>query len=246
MNLVIDVGNTFSKVAVFQKDTLIKLSKVGSGELLEEIKIFLKELPIHYAILSSVGVVNDEVVSFLKERIEFLQMSSNLTLPFVNKYATPHTLGQDRVALAAGAVSAYPDSNVLVIDAGTCITYDVVTAKKEYLGGAISPGLQMRFNALHTFTAKLPLIVMEDEAMDEVEVVGSGTKSGMISGVVNGVILEIEGFIANNTNKFKDLTVILTGGNGYFLSKRLKNGIFANSNFLVEGLNVILEHNKHE
>ncbi|HSM63616.1 MAG TPA: type III pantothenate kinase, partial [Gillisia sp.] len=155
---------------------------------------------------------------------------------------TPKTLRNDRIAVRSAACKTYPTQNVLVIDAGTCITFDFKNAENRYLGGAISPGLQMRFQAMHTFTENLPLL----EPEDEVELIGNTTVKSMQSGVVTGIIAEIEGVISRYSSQFEDLKIILTGGDSQFLCKRLKNSIFANSNFLLEGLNYILEFNKSQ
>jgi type III pantothenate kinase len=135
----------------------------------------------------------------------------------------------------------YPDNNVLIIDAGTCITYDFITNKNEYLGGAISPGIRMRYKGLNNLTANLPLL----ETKSPEDIIGSSTNSSIHSGVVNGVVNEIDGFINAYKEKYSYLTVILTGGDANFLSEQLKSSIFANSNFLLEGLNYILEFNSN-
>ncbi|MGB8374634.1 MAG: type III pantothenate kinase, partial [Salegentibacter sp.] len=150
------------------------------------------------------------------------------------------TLGKDRIALTAAACLQYPGENVLVIDAGTCVTYDFKSEREEYLGGAISPGLSMRFRALHEFTSKLPLVAPEEKT----ELEGSSTEESINTGVLMGLRLEIDGMIDSYREKKKFLTVILTGGDMQILSVRLKNSIFANPNFLLSGLNYILEFNK--
>ena len=161
-------------------------------------------------------------------------------MPIKLAYDTPETLGVDRLGLAVAAYFHNPHKNTLVIDAGSCITYDILTAEDRYLGGAISPGINMRYKALHNQTAGLPLL----EKVMPSTIVGSNTKMGMHSGVVNGVCLEIDGVVTQYKDLFKDLTVILTGGDAHFLSKRLKNTIFAHSDFLLLGLYRLLEHNK--
>ena len=145
----------------------------------------------------------------------------------------------DRIALVAAAVSKYQNQNVLIIDAGTCITFDFVNSSKNYLGGAISPGIEMRYKSLNKFTKKLPLLMREEAA----NLIGTSTETCIHSGVINGVISEIDSIIAKYRKKNKDLTVVLTGGDANFLSNRLKNGIFANPFFLLEGLNTILTFN---
>jgi len=167
-------------------------------------------------------------------------LSHTSKTPFKNSYATPDTLGADRIAVVVAAFYEYPRKNVLVIDAGTCITYDIINDYGEYLGGAISPGLQMRYKAMHNQTDALPLL-RPNEILD---FVGNTTESSMHSGVINGTVQEVDGVIEQYKQRFKDLTVILTGGDAHFFAKRLKNSIFANSKFLLEGLNYLLEYNK--
>ena len=147
----------------------------------------------------------------------------------------------DRIALASAATHLYPNKNMLVIDAGTCITYDFISSEKEYIGGSISPGISLRYKSLHTFTDKLPLL----EANNSKLLTGNNTATSIHTGVVNGVLYEIDGFIEAYKNNYENLTVILTGGDAHFLRDTIKNDIFANSNFLLEGLNHILEYNKH-
>lgn len=242
MNLIVDAGNSIVKIAIFNKGEFIKSANVSYDEVLEVLQEWLKTFTCTHAIVATVTNMLDEVVAMLNTKVVVYMLSQRLKLPFINNYGTPATLGQDRVALAAAAAWTYPNSNVLVIDAGTCVTYEFVNSKAEYKGGAIAPGLRMRLRAMHHFTAKLP----EVSVVDLVEVVGNSTVTCMLSGAVNGMAFEIDGFITDYQNKYEDLTVILTGGDSKILSKRLKNGIFANSNFLLEGLNAILEHNKSE
>jgi type III pantothenate kinase len=149
-------------------------------------------------------------------------------------------LGVDRIGLATAAFYFNPKRNTLVIDAGTCLTYDMVNDYGEYLGGAISPGLSMRYKALHDQTLKLPFL----ETKEPHDFIGNSTDNCIHSGVVNGICVEIDGVIDQYRERFVDLTVILTGGDSQFLSKRLKNTIFAHSNFLLLGLNYLLEYNK--
>ncbi len=241
MNLVIDVGNSFVKLAVFQKSELVEKKIVTKPNFEEEIQKFFQQYPkIDHKILSSVSGSSFLIPDFLENDKKLMELNAETPLPFLNRYTTPKSLGNDRKALVAAAAKYFENSNVLVIDAGTCITYDFKNDKNEYLGGAISPGLNMRFKALHTFTANLP----ELTPSNEVELIGQSTANSMNSGVVHGVSGEIEGFISSYSERFENLEIIFTGGDAQFLSKRLKNGIFANSNFLLEGLNYILEFNK--
>ena len=240
MNLIVDVGNTFVKFAVFENNTLIhKVSfKLKDFEL--EYKQLSKAFPnLKAAIISSVGRLSKAQAEIIAKDLTVLELNYKTKLPFRNRYKTPKTLGVDRIALASASVQQFPDRNALIIDAGTCITYDFVTKKNSYLGGAISPGIRIRYQALHNLTANLPLL----EKNQPKTITGNTTESSIHSGVVNGVIKEIDGVIDQYRSKYQDLTVILTGGDANFLSNQLKNSIFANSNFLLEGLNFILEFN---
>ena len=242
MNIVIDVGNTQIKVAVFYNNKL-QLKEVCNNSSFEEVlkKIDLKYPIIRHALISLVGVFEDRNMQLLNKQYKTLVLSHNLNFPFINKYETPNTLGVDRIALSSAAVSTFPKTNCLIIDAGSCITYDFVTNKAEYLGGAISPGIKMRYKALHTFTKNLP----ELSPKKENSIIGKSTQSSINIGVVQGVLYEIQGYISQYSKEYKDLTIILTGGDAHFLLDSLNFNIFANSNFLLEGLNYILELNKN-
>ena len=244
MNLVIDIGNTFIKLAVFQKNTLqekILIQRQNFSAGLQNIFNEYHKSPykIDKAILSSVAETEIPWPDDLQVPPNLLILVPDTPLPFINRYKSPQTLGNDRKALVAAAAQQYPDSNVLVIDAGTCITYDFKNEQNEYLGGGISPGLQMRYNAMHHFTARLPKL----EPVAEVNLIGDSTENSMHSGVVLGMAHEIDGLIAHYQREHNSLKIILTGGDAHFLSLQLKNTIFASSNFLVEGLNHILEFN---
>ena len=241
MNLIIDAGNTFVKLAVFENGSILYDDNTEVSNLIKKVKEVFDNYPkIEWAIVSS-------VVNLTKKQINALAIFCNVHIldqksktPFKNSYATPQTLGVDRIALATAAFYHNPKGNTLVIDAGTCITYDMINDIGEYLGGGISPGLAMRYKALHQNTSKLPFL----DIKDPIDLIGNTTDSSIHSGVVNGVCAEIDGVIDQYKSRFKDLTVILTGGDALFLSKRLKNTIFALSKFLLEGLNYLLDYNK--
>ncbi len=240
MNLIIDVGNTYVKLAVFHNNVLFEKLTVEYNEFLKTAQKILEKYPIiSKGVISSVGKLKSKDVQIVASKINLLLLDSNTRLPFKNSYKTPKTLGVDRIALVAASVDQFSNNNVLIIDAGTCITYDFITDKNEYLGGAISPGIRLRYHSLHNLTANLPLL---DSKLPE-SLIGNSTDSSIHSGVIFGVLKEIDGVINEYNKKYSDLTVILTGGDTNFLSKQLKNGIFANSNFLLEGLNFILEYN---
>ncbi|GAA4282461.1 type III pantothenate kinase [Gaetbulibacter aestuarii] len=240
MNLIIDVGNSFVKLAVFQADKFIHKEQVELSNLLVTVEKLKSSFPlIKDVIIASVNTLPDQDREKLASRFNLLELSWKTKLPFKNHYKTPETLGVDRLALISAAVHQYPDRNVLIIDAGTCVTFDFKDSENNYLGGAISPGLRMRYKAMHNFTAKLPVL---DPTFPR-HFVGNTTAEAMHSGVVNGLVNEIDGVIRQYEQDYSDLTVILTGGDAKFLSKQLKSSIFANSNFLLEGLNHILNFN---
>lgn len=240
MNLIVDVGNSYVKFAVFQQGKLIH-KIVSELSLLNDTYKNIKDnfLNIEKVIISSVGKLESKQIETIKKQDNVLILNSDVKLPFQNLYKTPKTLGVDRIALVSAAVNQFQNKNVLIIDAGTCITYDYITSKNQYLGGAISPGIRLRYHSLHNLTANLPLLDYEIPK----NIIGQSTSEAIHSGVINGVLKEIDGVIDEYQKKYSDLTVILTGGDTNFLSNQLKNSIFANSNFLLEGLNFILEFN---
>lgn len=240
MNLAIDVGNTFTKIGVFEKEALIHNLNCPTENLIQCIDQLSKEFSVKKGIIAFVGNLKKEDLQLLKTQIPLVVMDSSISVPFKNSYSTPKTLGVDRIALASAATRIFPQKNVLVIDAGTCITYDFKSSKNEYLGGSISPGLKMRYAAMNHFTANLPLLTQKPIE----SFIGSDTETSMHTGVIYGMTNEIDGFIEAYQNKFIDLTVILTGGDALFLRDKLKNDIFAHPNFLLEGLNYILEFNQ--
>ncbi|MFK7746804.1 MAG: type III pantothenate kinase [Kordia sp.] len=243
MNLIVDAGNTYVKVAVFQEDKMLSHESFKKELFQKKIKKILKEYAdIDKMITSSVTKLSNDTKAFLKTlHIKVHTLTHKTKVPFQNNYATPETLGVDRIALVVAAVTQYPKQNVLVIDAGTCITYDFKTNKEVYLGGGISPGLQLRYKTLNLLTANLPLLAPK---MPE-SYIGDSTETAIHSGVSVGVITEIDGIIERYKEQFEHLTVILTGGDTNFLAKRLKNTIFANSKFLLQGLNNVLEYNRY-
>lgn len=240
MNLVVDIGNTRIKFAIFENQSLVIDQKSASNEFLLKVKELFKAFPkIDNAIISSVKKLDKEV-EILSLFCKVHVLSHKSKTPFKNEYATPDTLGVDRIAVVTAAFYTNPRKNTLVIDAGTCITYDIINTYGVYLGGAISPGILMRYKAMHNQTDGLPLLQIDELT----NFIGTTTESSMHSGVINGTVQEVDGVIKQYKEHFKDLTVILTGGDAHFFAKRLKNSIFANSKFLLEGLNYLLEYNK--
>lgn len=241
MNLIVDVGNSFVKLAVFERGDLLFKTSVKTEAFEEQLKAIRAEYRINKTIVSSVGQLPSKYLERLKHHGNLVILNAEVKVPFENLYSTPKTLGVDRIALVSASAQQFAQHDVLIIDAGTCITYDFINDKNQYLGGAIAPGIRMRYKALHTFTANLPLL----ETQEVKNLIGNSTSSSIHSGVVMGVLKEIEGVIFEYKKKYPDLTVILTGGDANFLSKQLKNSIFANSNFLLEGLNFVLEFNSN-
>ena len=239
MILTVDVGNTQIKSAVFEENTLIEKEIFAFSDFQISVENILKKfLKISVLVIASVGKLEKEQLEVFSERVKIYFIDREKELPFVNRYATPATLGIDRLVLTAGAVLKYPSKNRLIIDAGTCVTYDFVDKDDIYYGGAISPGFRLRYEAMHNYTAKLPLLKLE-----EVEnVIGNSTNNSMHSGVVNGLTFEIDGYIDAIKAEKENFIIILTGGDANFLAKRLKNTIFANSNFLLESLNSLYQY----
>jgi type III pantothenate kinase len=239
MNLIIDVGNTRVKVALFKGDSIFDTYQFAKSKIAKKIKDIVEKHDVTNGIISSVASISEKEFKKIEQLVPLLRLNHESRVPFKNEYATPITLGVDRIALASASVFKFPNKNVLVIDAGTCITYDFIDKKGVYYGGAIAPGIEMRYKSLYTFTDKLPLL----DVTDPKQLTGNSTEESIHSGIVNGILSEIEGVIDRYKEKNKELTVVLTGGDTNFLAKRLKNSIFANPNFLLEGLNNILNYN---
>jgi type III pantothenate kinase len=241
LNLIIDIGNTNAKVALV-KDSVLQFKE---SVQLNELIFLMEKLTDQYSeiksgILSSVVNVPEDVLKKLNEKCNLLVFDSTTKIPITNNYKNPKTLGKDRLAAAVGACSNFKNSNTLIIDVGTCLKIDFVNSANEYCGGMISPGLNMRFKALHTFTDKLPLIT---EIHKEVEITADTTKNSLLSGVMNGMNFEINGFIKHYLKKYSDLIIVTTGGDINFFELEPKNCIFARPNLIIEGLNEILLFN---
>lgn len=240
MNLVVDVGNTLIKLAIFDNKALVYKKIDVKSDFDKNIEFILNEYPsVNQVALSVVGSFSEKSKGKLQKYYNVFEINSTIKTPFVNDYTTPLSLGVDRIALVSAASDQFPDKNSLIIDVGTCVTYDFLNAEGHYKGGAIAPGINMRYKSLHIYTENLPLL----DANIPKNIVGTSTQTSIHSGVIFGVTLEIDGVITHYKQDFQDLTVILTGGNAHFLRDRLKNSIFANSNFLLEGLNYLLEYN---
>jgi type III pantothenate kinase len=239
MILTVDVGNTRIKAAVFEGDILLDHVVFTKKELQKNIENILKKFKnITHLVVASVGDIEKESFLVFNNEIIVHFVTHNDPFPFVNEYETPQTLGIDRMVLATGATLQFPAQNRLVIDAGTCVTYDFIDENNVYLGGAISPGLRLRYESLHNYTSKLPLLQLENPK----QFIGRSTSQSIHSGIVNALVYEIDGFIDEYQGLFSNFIIILTGGDTEFLAKRLKNTIFANSNFLIESLNQTFQY----
>ena len=236
MNIVVDYGNSSAKVGIFDKDRLEKQVTFSSAE---ELKEFLQNYSASSIIISSVAKDAAEVAAWATHVKRKYILNPSLPLPIKNLYATPETLGVDRIAGVCGARQKFPDEPCLVIDAGTCITYDFLDRHGNFLGGAISPGLMMRFQAVHTFTSKLPLV----SPVEKVMLIGDSTEHCIQSGVINGLAEELNGIISRYQREFEGLRVILCGGDARFFENILKGPIFAVPELVLSGLNSILNYN---
>lgn len=242
MRLVVDCGNTCVKVAVFtDQDTIVCLHR-WVNPTCSHFEKLLQEYTIQSAIVCSVVAIKDSWMCLLQQALPYVLVLDHQTpLPIKNAYKTPHTLGYDRLAVVVGANALQPNTPILVIDAGTAITYELLTADNVYQGGNIAPGATMRLQAMNHFTHKLPLLSLqevEDEGM------GNDTKSAMLLGVIQGIVFEIEGYIVKLKEKYPNLFVFFTGGDAFFFEKRVKSSIFVSPNLLLLGLHSILVYNE--
>ena len=230
----IDIGNTRTKAAVFKNSTMLSEFVIHQPD---DLHTFIQTQQPEYVVMCAVGAGADEVADQIENhKVQLLRVTSKTEFPFVINYETPHTLGMDRVAGVAAAQHYYPGKNCLVIDLGTCITYDFLSSENIYSGGAIAPGMQMRLKAMHEFTHKLP----QPELAWPLDFEGKSTNQALLSGVCVGVADEINGKIERYTQRYGDVQILLCGGNSAMLAKHIKNNIFAVPSLVLEGLNQIL------
>ena len=240
MLLAIDQGNTSIKTGI--EDEYGKLSDVRSFQSLQECLTYIKNLPIKYAIVSSVADAGQQtqLLNNVSSLFTVISLQPNTPSPLKNEYTWPEQLGSDRLADAVGAWSFFPYQHSLVIDCGTCINYEVVTNSGAYIGGGISPGLQMRLHSMHSGTGKLPMIKNVEFTG---EFIGKSTQACMVNATTWGIIGEIEKMISNLESEYPQINVILTGGDALYFGKYLKNKIFAHPNLALTGLIEILKYN---
>jgi len=237
VNYTIDQGNSLIKVASFEENTL---KEIFCWKTEEEVSRHFAQSRDNCMIVCSVSGNQNSLKDILHPLNKVLVLDYQTPLPIVNGYKSPKTLGMDRVAAACGANALFPKETCMIVDMGTCITYELIDSEKIYHGGIISPGCMMRFEAMHRQTSGLPLI----KEMSEEDLIGQTTKASMVSGVVNGIVHEIEGFILNFRKRFGDLKVILTGGDSVYFESKLKASTFIAQNLVHIGLNSILRYNE--
>lgn len=240
LNLILDIGTTYIKIAIFSKSEM--LFRESLPEISPEyISTIAGNFPgIRNSIISSVRKRDVSLLEYLNKDFEFtIELSEKTPLPVKNQYRSPATLGYDRLAAVVGANTMFPGTNILVVDIGSALTIDFINSANEYHGGNISPGMMMRYRALHEFTSNLPL----EYPNDSQEFMGSDTPGAIISGVQNGLILELEGYINRFSEKKKGLKVILTGGDAEFFAEKISFKVITDPNLTLKGLNRILEYN---
>ena len=239
MNLIIDIGNTIAKMAVFDGGRIVEVV-YDSNLTLERLPEVCRTYTIEKAIVATVIDLSREVLSQLEGMaVPILWLNEKTSLPVENLYETPRTLGYDRMAAVVGANEQFPGRDILVIDAGTCITYEFVDAAARYHGGNISPGLQMRFKALHQFTGRLPMVALEGRMVP----MGKDTDTAIRAGVLKCIEYEILCYVTAMKHKYPELLVFLTGGDDFSFDTNLKSIIFADRFLVLKGLNRILNYN---
>ena len=238
MKLIIDIGNTVVKIALFKGKQLQNTTIIDECTL-QNILSFVNNHDISGTIISSVKDINSNIKKLI-HHFDALFLDFNTLLPIIIDYKTPNTLGKDRIAAVVGASILFPKQDVLVFDAGTCLTIDFITKERVYKGGRISPGIAMRYRALHQLTNQLPLCSFSSERI----LMGYDTESSIISGVQQGILAEVREIINVYKKENKETIITVTGGDCFFFEKELKNSIFVNSFLVMEGLNEILDYNE--
>lgn len=239
MNLIIDIGNTVAKLAVFEQGEPLEVIRC-CNQTLDKLPMLCQKYPIRRGIVSSVVTLSDTVLQQLAHwDFPIIRLTHETPVPIKNLYKTPQTLGADRLAAVIGANAIQPNRDLLIIDAGTCITFDFIDRHGQYHGGNISPGMEMRLKSLHAFTNKLP----EVKADGKIPSYGDTTETAIRAGVYHGITFEIAGYISQLQKNYPQLLVFLTGGDKFSFDTNLKSSIFADSFLVLKGLNRILEYN---
>jgi len=239
VNLIIDIGNTVAKLAIFDQGEPLEVVHC-SNQTLDSLPLLCRKYPIQRGILSSVITLSSLVMERLGQlSFPVIRLTHETPVPIKNLYKTPETLGADRLAAVIGANAIRPNRDLLIIDAGTCITFDFIDKHGQYHGGNISPGMEMRLKALHAFTAKLPEVTADGET----PAYGDSTETAIRAGVYHGIAFEIEGYIRQLQKNYPQLLVFLTGGDRFSFDTNLKSSIFADSFLVLKGLNRILAYN---
>lgn len=238
MNLIIDQGNTAVKYAVFNDNRCVEQGVFEEKDCTEVFERIQENYFIDKCMYVSV-VKDSRVRELLRQKGILFELDENTKLPFTNSYRTPKTLGKDRIAAVAGALAESVDAPLLVIDAGTAITYDFLDREFCYLGGAISPGANMRAKAMNSFTSQLPTVTISSD----VPLIGRNTTECLQAGIFHGIVNEMDGTINAYLANYPETQVYLTGGDALLFAKKLKNTIFAHPNLVLTGLNFLLEYN---
>ena len=236
--LIIDLGNTRAKVAVFVGHELKEVKFFDAPVPGQLLKPYLEPNDLRACIISSVSMPTAPFGELLSE-VQVVEFNPTTPLPIINLYGSPATLGADRLAVAVAAQGLYPGKDVLIVDAGTAITYDFINKEGEYLGGGITAGVHMRFKALNAFTSRLPLV----ETQFPEFLIGRNSEESILTGVMNGIRAEIDGIIKEYKLLYPGIITLFTGGDMFYFEKNLKNNIFAIPNLVLTGLNLILEYN---
>lgn len=235
--LAVDIGNTRVKAAVFDGDRIVEVFSSEEAEFETRLREVVTRLRVAHGIASSTS--NQPVLLSGFEGVKMIQLDHSTPLPIEIEYDTPETLGHDRIAGVTGAHHLFPDSTVFVVDAGTCVTYDLITEDGIFVGGNIAPGLNMRLKAMHEYTARLPLVVRTDE----MALFGKSTSGALQFGAQNGILLEIEGYLRRLETEYGEVRTVITGGDAAYFADRLKTEIFVRPNLVLVGLNEILRYN---
>lgn len=239
MNLLIDIGNTFTKIAFAEKNEIGEVHILESSDY-NRLQRLIYDVDCEAAICSSSGKIPNDLIDYFERKIKYFLVFNHFTkVPLEIKYETPHTLGRDRLAAAVGGNAQYPGADLLIIDFGTAITYEFVS-KSTYLGGNISPGMQTRFQSLHEHTARLPLLSAEKIYQHP----GKSTKDAILAGVIQGILYEAEGYAQRFQSEHQNGKVIITGGDSNFFAELIKSPIFVHPQLVLSGLNTILDFNK--